>query len=145
MQRFELKFGSLSIVSTEPGLQCVTQNSSLFQKNAISGLYQCQKTPKDGNAINWCWRQKFEKIQNAKLFVSRGMIFRKVNRADDSRKCDFYVFSDSRRSYHRCKKGGVWQKPENVLLNCTPNGKKISYINLRFYCQNIQQFKYSAI
>ena len=55
------------------------------------------------------------------------------------KKCDFYVFSDSRRSYHRCKKGGVWQKPENVLLNCTPNGQKISYINLRFYCQNIQQ------
>ena len=61
------------------------------------------------------------------------------------KKCDFHLFSDSRRSYHRCKKGGVWQKPENVLLNCTPNGKKISYINLRFYCQNIQQFKYSAI
>ena len=32
-------------------------------------------------------------------------------------------FIEKGRFFHRCKKGGIWHEPENVALNCNPNGK----------------------
>lgn len=81
---------------------------------------------RDGHATKPSTKRQFGKIRSASLFVLMAMIWLRVSIRN---KIFLNIFQISivgkKRDFHRCKRTGLWQKPELVDLSCVADGELI--------------------